>query len=421
MKYYNFLKISPGNEALQFLNRRVNDDKYRGVHLSQHNRYEMNDALVILTKLDRYAPNKSRLTIRTTDLSKRPNPNPDEIEYTNFCEECSGEVKKATVDAMRKNFFVDFHRMGLIARFNKKGTEVGPYQGGAKKYVALTDLGLEFVNERDLIRRYFIYTGCIRELLHDEMIKLLDILKNAEGIDSISLYDYMFFISAIGSETGFKIRTEQAVQLIKDFGNLSPIQIKRILLSMRDELVPKKHLKNKPDQRDFHNWENEMVQIFHLLSQTIFFDIRKENTYKNRILRLKERLHVKSDIMLPLRSMEEKRNYFRNHRIDKKTGFEIHHVVPLLLAGSIEEFQLLDNWRNMAYIDGYSHAKISQGGNKKIIMKSDAEDIVLKDEVDKKITLKKDGNIIYDVKNQNKMIEYNGDLLHSDKRTAKKS
>lgn len=64
--------ISPGNEALAFIDKRISDDNYRGSWSSQHNRYTMDDVIKILKLLDKYAPDRNLMTIRNTDISKRP-------------------------------------------------------------------------------------------------------------------------------------------------------------------------------------------------------------------------------------------------------------------------------------------------------------------------------------------------------------
>ena len=84
-KYVN--NISPGNEALEFIDTRLSDDHYRGSWSSQHNRYTMDEVRKILTLLHKYAPAKSLMRIRITDISKRPKNLPDEATYARFCDE----------------------------------------------------------------------------------------------------------------------------------------------------------------------------------------------------------------------------------------------------------------------------------------------------------------------------------------------
>ena len=46
--------------------------------------------------------------------------------------------------------------------------------------------------------------------------------------------------------------------------------------------------------------------------------------------------------------------------IVNKYGFELHHIVPLLYATNRNQFDVLDTWKNMIYIDGFTHNIITQ-------------------------------------------------------------
>ena len=123
----HFVGISPANGALKFLKKRLISDKYRGAHYSQHNRYVMSDVRKILGSLSRHLPRDGFLAIRTTDISKRPTLNDDEVAYGDFCDDVRRSIKKGSQDAMRKNYFPDFHRMGLIARYDECRNKVDPF------------------------------------------------------------------------------------------------------------------------------------------------------------------------------------------------------------------------------------------------------------------------------------------------------
>ena len=109
--------INPGNKALEFIDSRIRDEKYRGSPSSEHNRYVMTQIINILVLLDKYAPYPNLMAIRTTDISKRSENNPDEFLYAQFCNEAKQKAGIGTQDAMRKNLFVDLHRAGLIKRY----------------------------------------------------------------------------------------------------------------------------------------------------------------------------------------------------------------------------------------------------------------------------------------------------------------
>jgi len=69
---------------------------------------------------------------------------------------------------------------------------------------------------------------------------ILDILRDKEyEIDKISIYEYMFFVSAIGVEYEFNINADKAVELIKEYRRLTPIQRRSVIETLKMELKPK--------------------------------------------------------------------------------------------------------------------------------------------------------------------------------------
>jgi hypothetical protein len=155
----NYVKnINLGNKSLEFIDNRLLDDAYRGDISSQHNRYTMEKMFQILKLLDHYAPNKERMIIRTADISKRPQNTPEEETYARFCNDAKRDAGIGTQDAMRKNLFVDLHRMGLITRFDKNEVPTNPFSKQTVKYVSLSDSGLKFINSRTILDRYFIFS-----------------------------------------------------------------------------------------------------------------------------------------------------------------------------------------------------------------------------------------------------------------------
>ena len=400
--YHTFVAVSPNNRALQFLSKRIRSENYRGSRSSQHNRYTMDDAHVILKLLDKFAPDEELMQIRTKDISQRPHPTPGEYKYTQFCEQCVREIGKGTPDAMRKNFFPDFHRMGLINRYRPDKSPVDPYAGGAKKYVSLTRMGLRFVRAPSRLDRQFIFSKGVNEMLEGRIDVLLALFDTPKyGIKRISSYEYMFFVSAIGGDPEFQLTTQNAVDMIGEYRALSKLQRRKVIEALRENLTPKQGVP-KPEQRDFHNWHNKIQQIYHLLRQTRYFDVDGENLVPIYMTDSESRLE---------RSKSERQEYFNRHGVSKQLGFELHHVVPLSYSECQDHFKLLDTWGNMIYIDGYTHAKITQNRHKNVIMKSAGDDIDLFDYQDNSIRLVHDEHIKYSPQNQPIMIRRNEELL----------
>ncbi|MCK4744794.1 hypothetical protein KAS41_01920 [Candidatus Parcubacteria bacterium] len=414
----NISEINKGNKALEFIEKRISDDKYRGAHSSQHQRYTMNDTFYILLMLDKYAPDQSLMPIRTTDISKRPENNSDEFVYAKFCNEVTEIVKKGTQDAMRKLFFVDMNKMGFIKRYNKNKKEcVDPFCRCLTKYVSITNFGLKFIKTKNLLNKYFIFSKAVDSLFIGRVDVILNLLINdAYKTTKISFDEYMFFVSAIEIDTNFNINLEKADYLINEYRKLSPIQRKSVVEKLRKELVPKKFTGNKINKRDFHNWQNQADQVFHLLNQSVYFEVRgiDNDVFTKKLVLKGQDKQIFSEISNRLeRSVSEKYRYFKKHEVEKRSGFELHHVVPLSWSESIYHFKILDKWNNMVYIDAFSHAKITQNNNRNVVLDIVKNDIILTDYSDNKIYLKHNRNILYKPTNKKIIKKYNFELLNT--------
>ena len=402
--------IQPGNKALEYIDNRLLDDNYRGTESSEHNRYDMQEIFDILSILNKFAPNQELMRIRDTDLSKRPQNTPEETLYALFCGEVKSTVGKGTQDSIRKNIFVDIHRMGLIKRYDGDKNPISAYDGGSVKYVSLSDDGLKFIKS-DLLDRSFIFSKALDKLLGGYIELALSILRDSDfGIDTITKWEFMFFVSGIDVEYSYNITTEECVALIKNYRDLSLTQRKAVIETLKMELQPSKFAGDKTNKRDWHNWQNKIDQVYHLFKQTPYFDVAgKENeTLSLSTKKIKTKNGDEVDILK--RSINEKCNYFRNHHVDKTEGYELHHVVPLSWAESPEQFKLFDKWINMVYIDAFSHAKITQNHNRNIIMSVDGDNIVLSDDSGNSVYLINGRCIIYDAQKQKQMLDYNKEL-----------
>lgn len=399
--------ISSGNKALQFIDDRIKSDEYRGVHVSQHNRYDMDVIVGILTLFDRYSPSQELMRIRTTDISKRPQNYPEEAIYARFCDDAKKKYGIGSQDAMRKNLFVDMHRMGLIKRYNKDRNLIDPFSRGRVQYVSISDQGLKLIDsEKTILEQRFIFSKAINKLLGGQIEILLNILRDSEhDIGSIFINEYMFFISAINMKTDFRLSISEAIDLIKEYRILTPIQRRAVVETLKSKMKPENYNSPKTEQRDFHNWRNEAQQVFTLLNQTVYFECRQE---KLVLMTGKDSFDVEPKRLK--RSLSQKHEYFGRHKVNKTIGFELHHVMPLAWSESWEHFKLLDKWKNMVYIDAFSHAKITQNRNMNVIMESDNDNIKLSDYSNNEVYLELKKNILYKTSLQVTMKEYNNKL-----------
>ena len=114
-----------------------------------------------------------------------------------------------------------------------------------------------------------------------------------------------------------------------------------------------------------------------------------------------------------MRSFGEKNRYFREHKVEKTPGFELHHVVPLAWSQTEEQFKLFDSWLNMVYISGHEHAIITQNKNRNVRMFADNENLSLCDFIENCVELENRRNLLYLHKHQPQMLDYNRQLVES--------
>ncbi len=398
--------IDFSKNCFPFLADRIASNDYRGLQCSQHNRYDMDFILVMLAELYHIA-GRDKMVIRTADLKKRPFNIPEEADYAIYVNNLSAKLGRCTQDSVRKNLFPDLHRMGLLERFNAKGLKVGPYEAGTKKFVRISDLGLDFINPSlSLFERQLRYTRAIDTLtkgLADELLTIADL----DG--RISQTEFQFFFSFCGEQlNNHRYTVSELVDYIREFRRLSRYQQEYAVRLVKEYCDPAAFDGDKTSKRDFHNWLNETQQIFMLMSQTAYYELDGEDLCirmgKNALYENKEKL---------IRSRAEKEAYFKQHGVGKTKGFELHHIVPLCWAKTALEFSALDVWKNLIYIDGYKHSVISQSNNEHIQLGFADKDITFTNFDNHTIYCTYHQNVLYDVEHQALMLSYNKDLLHS--------
>jgi hypothetical protein len=408
-------QIDPSNFALKYIKKRIKSDDYRGSIGSQHNRWDFNELEVVLTELDRFAPNGSLMQIRNADLSKRPQNIFGEENYARFCNNVKQKVGKGTQDSIRKNLFPDFARAGWIERFDTNQVKLDPYSKGSVKYVSLSKEGLKFLNSKSLDDRFFIFSKGVDNFLGGSINKIIHLISDPDfALDYVDLLELTFFVSAVGCQSKeISLTLTECRDLIIEWRKLSKYQKIGVDAHLTKELVKNANLGSKLHQRDYHNWINSAQQGFSLLKQTIYFEEWKDskNSHLNRIMWMQDGNQNSAYAVRLKRSLNQKHEYMKQHNVSKQKGFELHHVVALAWAESEYHFKLLDNWKNMVYIDGYSHAKITQNNNKNVLMKFESERMILEDYSSNKVEFKPGENLLWSEIHKDDMKNYNLMLL----------
>ncbi len=268
--------------------------------------------------------------------------------------------------------------------------------------------------KNNTFQKNFIYTKAIDQITHGLANDLLDIVISSSN-NAISIYEFMFFISYMGKTLNnhFYTRTD-VTNFMNEYRTLSKFQKNAVVDIVSTYCNPDNFSGDKTNKRDYGNWKNEAQQIFMLMDQTVLFEKGRGQYSDLLYIRVGTGAIYENPNKLA-RSKQAKDDYFINHKLDRKIGFELHHVIPLLIAKNKVEFDALDVWQNMVYIDGYTHGIISQTNNKNIKIEFNGNDICLKDisHLLEDINCIKDVNVEYSIVNKETMLKYNINTINS--------
>ncbi|PZV98737.1 restriction endonuclease subunit R [Metamycoplasma auris] len=410
MHKLNLLNIDPYKKCIKFLQERVLSNSYRGMQISQHNRYDL-DVVITLLKTLYDICGENKLEIRTTDLSKRPENTENEFKYAEYVNKINKVNKYGTQDSVRKNLFVDLHRMNLINRFNGD-ILLDPHKRANKvTSVSITKTGLELINQQDILGRWMTYSGCIDLLTDGLVLKLHSMILDNDLKYYITVDEFMFFVTFLNKELNGEVFDEEKIQeFIKEYRTLPISNREEIKKRIKEYANPEKFGGNKTTKRDYNNWKNETQQIITILDQTSFFEYDSQKERLQCRLNGPETIFTNDNLLKVKRSSIQKSEYFKQHNVIKKEGYHLHHIVPLFRSTSVDHFVLIDRWENLLYIDAKKHDIITRRRSLIQLEILENEDIRLKD-FSSDIYLKKDDNVFYSSTLSSKMLEKNKELL----------
>jgi hypothetical protein len=386
---------------LEYITERIQDVDYRGIHISQHNRYDLERLTHILNGVYEIVENR-QFRVPLGD---------DEGVQENGCDEYYKIVKAVnrragigTINSLKKNFFVDFERMGLLYRFNKKGESIGDSKRSHVYYAQLTNAAIFLLTSSSIVERHKIFTDALDRLFADELTYIAETLyySNYKN-DPISIWEFMLILS----DDRPKVRNEK-IKLINSYRELKLWQQKKAIDLIKQYCNPKNFRGNKTTQRDFGNWKNETQQIFTLLKNTVYFDITKSS------LRLNTGSYgIFSETQIKRRSLGAKHEYFVRHKIKEKIPtFELDHIVSFSSARNKVEFGLIDNWRNLLYLRSDKHEQKTKNKDRNIVLTATEKEIYL-DDFDRKnrISARNGASVVYFGKLAGNMQKYNREIL----------
>lgn len=347
----DILTIEKDNLFLRYIVDRLKDDKYRGWHVSQHNRYDMYDIEKILQAIFDTV-GKNYFAIPPGDY-KQDCVLPNEYHsYREILSKIKSDMGRGTINSLKKNFFPDIKRMGFLVRnkIHLNGTSKQVWHG------KLTPEAIEFIQAKKIIDKYKKFSDAIEKLFRGKISELAEIIDLSDyNTERFSIYEFMFIFS--DEEANL-----DKIELLASYRALSKYQQNKTTELIQKYANPKNFMGNKTVKRDFHNWKNEAQQIFRLLGTTVYFNVDKNTCFGLNMTNTG--FYSKP----PSRSPTSKLQYFKSHQIEKRDGFELHHIVPIKFARNKKEAKSIDDYRNLIYIQRDKHREISQSGNKKVVL-----------------------------------------------------
>ena len=383
------LSIDENNLFLKYIVRRIVSNDYRGWHVSQHNRFDL-EVMQSIIQMIYDVVGSNQFAIPPGDYSSKKSYK-NYPDYLTIVSRINSEIGRGTFNSVKKNFFPDMEKMGFLDRNDRKRS--GKLTRGA----------VNFIKKDILTNRYKKFTDAIDKLFGRKISDLAETIHLSEYVhDPISIYEFMFIFSD-------KNENVDKIKILDSYRDLKRKRNKVIDLISK-YAAPKKFGGNKTNKRDFHNWKNQAQQIFNLLKTTVYFEVQG-----NDYFRLKGGNTGFFEYTVK-RSSVPKNDYFKFHNVEKRNRFELHHIIPISHARNKEEAKIIDDYRNLIYLRRGSHKKITRAGNKHVILNMTSTEATFSgfDEI-KPIRTKNEVDALYtrDQKKINKVSKHNAGLLRS--------
>lgn len=393
------IAIQPGNIFLEYIADRINDDNYRGLHISQHNRYDLNRLIGILSGIYCIIQDK-KFRIPLGDDNGENDANC--YDYYEIVKEVKTISGIGTINSLKKNFFVDFQRMGLLERFDVHNNIIQPLKKGHVYSAKLTERAINLIETDSIQERYRIFTDALEDLFTNAISNIANLLyySNYKN-DFIGILEFMFIIT--DDRPGIN---QNKIKLIDSFRSLNNNQKEKAVNLIKEYCNPINFIGDKTNKRDFENWKNESQQIFTLLKNTVYFDITQNS------LKLNTGMYgIFNDSQIKMRSLGVKQEYFKEHDVAKQSNFELHHIVPFSKARNKIEFKMIDNWRNLIYLEHNKHSQITKKRDKNIILVANETQADFIDIDNNNISAKNGIETVYNKKLAKKITTYNNKIL----------
>lgn len=391
-----------------YLQSRIRDPKtYRGMHLSQHNRLPREKLDVILTSIfdtvgaesfiepsgDDPLPSRSH---KVGDSWRFPPGNcaEDCRDYWTILDRIAGSGVKgvsASFNSLKKNLFPNLQSMGLLERIQTD--REGP------KRARLTDTAISYLSA-DKRNRIKLFADASERPLKP-LIERLDPL--LERFNVINVMEIMLFVSD-GS-----LGREDLESLIWSYKKLR--QIEKLELHEAIQLQMSKSMGShvpKTRKLDWHNWLNQAQQMIDHLKVVTGFSVYQEEL----VMRAGDAVAA---LFAPQRSQTVKLEALKWHSLERRDGWELHHILPIDYATSQTELAKIDSKENLIYISQSAHRQFPRRANRivKVTFQNDLLRVFNPASRDGKpeVNLRQGVDVLFDPTNASAMVRYNEYLL----------
>lgn len=352
-------KVSPQNRFVEYIIDRIQDDNYRGIQCSQHNRLTY-DYFKALIEIIYEIAGDSEFCIHVGDDNGVLQLHADSYyKVVNRINETTG---KGTINSVKKNTFPDLARAGLLERFDKNNEKIiETFSLGEGKIshsrssvykVRLSDLGIRFAQASSEFERRKYYTDAVDALTKNAATDLVELLSTDERFENVSIVEFMYILS----DDRENIHYNDKLMYLIEYRSLSEKQKNDIDTLLKEYCNPGRNIGNKIYARDFRNWKNESQQIFNLLSNSTYFKVINGQLLLNNG-------EYGFFMYSAQRGQKPKDKYFKYHNISKHKDYELHHIIPFKKAVSKKEARYIDDERNLIYLSSNKHAEFTKTHN----------------------------------------------------------
>lgn len=352
MNNYDILKqienINPQNLFIQYIIERIQDDDYRGIQCSQHNRLTMDYFVKVIDIIYKFVGESSFVIHIGDDNGQKQ---PEAKKYYAIVESINQHSGKATINSLKKNTFPDLQRAGFLKRFSKDGEEITTKRSPVYK-VCLSALGVKFATSKNTFERMKYYTEAVDKLTYNSATELVELLTTDDRFDTIDILEFMYILS----DDRTNVTYNDKINYLSEYRLLNKEQQRQVTNYIKMYCNPQNNKSgNKVLSRDYSNWKNEAQQIFSLFSNSTYFKVVNNKLYLNN-----------GDLGLFLQQPKRKNSkteYFDYHNIKKQDNYELHHIIPFKRAERQAEAQLIDDKRNLIYVRSDKHSEFTSTHN----------------------------------------------------------